>query len=319
MAERTVTCFWCNGEFTAIRKDAKYCSRRCCNRANYSYTPTDNTRACEWCGQTFKPKRADARYCSQRCFYGPRSRQGYGPQRSCDMCGTDISDRMGNAKFCHDCYPKRPQAVHEANRRAKRPWYGTCKGCGTAIRSQSQFCSVQCAGQSNRRKQLATELTRTCRGCGETFTTRDVRSVTCGTACRQWIRSHPGVKRVLDRECLHCGTPFRASMANHKYCFPTCTKSAAKIRRRGQLARVFVEDVRKTVIAERDRWTCQLCGKKVNQRLRAPHPKSWSIDHIVPIYRGGEHSYANTQLAHLGCNVAKGHRTRHATQLALIG
>jgi 5-methylcytosine-specific restriction endonuclease McrA len=85
------------------------------------------------------------------------------------------------------------------------------------------------------------------------------------------------------------------------------------------MASAFVEDVRKAVIAERDRWKCQLCGKKVNKTLRAPHPMSWSIDHIVAISVGGEHSYANTQLAHLGCNVAKGHRTRQATQLALIG
>jgi 5-methylcytosine-specific restriction endonuclease McrA len=32
----------------------------------------------------------------------------------------------------------------------------------------------------------------------------------------------------------------------------------------------------------------------------------WHVDHIVPISKGGPHSYLNVQLAHAKCNRTKG-------------
>lgn len=55
-------------------------------------------------------------------------------------------------------------------------------------------------------------------------------------------------------------------------------------------------------IYERDQWVCQLCKKKVNKRLKHPNPLSASLDHIIPLSKGGDHSRQNTHLAHLICN-----------------
>lgn len=35
-------------------------------------------------------------------------------------------------------------------------------------------------------------------------------------------------------------------------------------------------------------------------------PMMVSLEHIIPLSRGGEHSYANTALSHLRCNLSKG-------------
>lgn len=78
------------------------------------------------------------------------------------------------------------------------------------------------------------------------------------------------------------------------------------------------DPVHKEEIAERDRWRCQLCGDRVSRRLVWPHPRSASLDHIVPLIDGGVHDPANVQLAHLECNVRKGDRGG-GEQLALIG
>lgn len=86
-----------------------------------------------------------------------------------------------------------------------------------------------------------------------------------------------------------------------------------RARRRG----AFVESFAPRDIFERDDWRCGLCGKKVRQTLRHPHPQSASLDHIVPLSEGGEHSRRNTQTAHLLCNLRKG--KRGSQQLALIG
>jgi 5-methylcytosine-specific restriction endonuclease McrA len=43
----------------------------------------------------------------------------------------------------------------------------------------------------------------------------------------------------------------------------------------------------------------------VNPNLQVPHPKAASLDHIVPVSLGGDHSEANLQLAHFSCNSKK--------------
>ncbi|WP_130291612.1 HNH endonuclease [Pseudonocardia sediminis] len=54
---------------------------------------------------------------------------------------------------------------------------------------------------------------------------------------------------------------------------------------------------------------CGLCDRGIDEDLKHPDPMSFSVDHIIPLARGGEHTYANTQPAHLRCNLSKGVRT----------
>lgn len=59
-------------------------------------------------------------------------------------------------------------------------------------------------------------------------------------------------------------------------------------------------------IIERDGGDCHLCGEPVDMALTYPDPRSKSVDHVVPLARGGAHAMSNCALAHLGCNVKKG-------------
>lgn len=61
-----------------------------------------------------------------------------------------------------------------------------------------------------------------------------------------------------------------------------------------------------TQIYDRDFGWCGICGEAVDPSLRYPDPKSASVDHIKPLNKGGEDTRNNVQLAHLGCNAAKG-------------
>lgn len=88
-------------------------------------------------------------------------------------------------------------------------------------------------------------------------------------------------------------------------------------KRRAVKAGADADDINVAEIFERDGWTCGICGKKVNPRLKRPHPRSASLDHIEPLSLGGHHVKANVQLAHLDCNVKKGNR--EPAQLRLIG
>jgi hypothetical protein len=59
-------------------------------------------------------------------------------------------------------------------------------------------------------------------------------------------------------------------------------------------------------VAERDGWTCWLCGGEVDPHAPAGSPWRATADHLVPRSRGGSSELANLRLAHRRCNVRRG-------------
>ena len=51
---------------------------------------------------------------------------------------------------------------------------------------------------------------------------------------------------------------------------------------------------------------CGICGKPVDFGFKFPHPLSPTVDHIIPVAKGGHPSdMSNLQLAHFTCNRQK--------------
>ena len=68
--------------------------------------------------------------------------------------------------------------------------------------------------------------------------------------------------------------------------------------------RTTYEKNRKRILATQD--ICGICGKPVDKSLKSPHPLSATVDHIIPIAKGGHPSdIENLQLAHRNCNRQK--------------
>jgi hypothetical protein len=116
----------------------------------------------------------------------------------------------------------------------------------------------------------------------------------------------------------------KARKAAFKLAYPERVKALAKAsadrhpetrregsrRRRARVRGQFVETIDMRVLFERDGGRCGICGKKVEKAVA-------SVDHILPISKGGLHSYANVRLAHQLCNYRRGNRG--AAQLRLVG
>lgn len=79
-------------------------------------------------------------------------------------------------------------------------------------------------------------------------------------------------------------------------------------RRAAQKKGATVEKVDLQAILARDGWTCGICGESIDPSHKFPHLKSLVYDHVIPLSRGGPHSAANLQPAHLQCNCIKGDR-----------
>lgn len=72
------------------------------------------------------------------------------------------------------------------------------------------------------------------------------------------------------------------------------------------------------VVFKRDAWKCQICGCSTPKRLRGLNKSnSPELDHIVPISKGGQHTYKNTQCLCRSCNSAKSDKV--LGQLLLFG
>ena len=61
---------------------------------------------------------------------------------------------------------------------------------------------------------------------------------------------------------------------------------------------------------------CAICGKPVDFNLKYPHPLSPTIDHIIPLAKGGHPSdIDNLQLAHRCCNRQKSDKLMDVRQV----
>ena len=68
--------------------------------------------------------------------------------------------------------------------------------------------------------------------------------------------------------------------------------------------RAAYERNRKKVMLTQD--VCGICGRPVDKSLKWPHPLAPTVDHIIPIDKGGHPSaIENLQLAHAACNRQK--------------
>lgn len=121
-------------------------------------------------------------------------------------------------------------------------------------------------------------------------------------------------------QCGFCRKGFETHQPNAEHCSTRCRRAAWKARqvnlaklesdrRRALMQGAYVADVDRQEIFERDGWVCQLCHEPVDRSLVFPHKMAASLDHIVPLARGGKHEPSNTQLAHFICNSAKRDRT----------
>lgn len=71
---------------------------------------------------------------------------------------------------------------------------------------------------------------------------------------------------------------------------------------------------RKRILAAQD--ICGICGQPVDKRLKFPDPMSATIDHIIPLAKGGTNDQENLQLAHFWCNRQKSDRLANEARAA---
>lgn len=162
---------------------------------------------------------------------------------------------------------------------------------------------------------------RTCTtpACGKQHRARGL----CSTHYNQ--RHQPTRHAPIEVACVVCGTTVkRGNKSDRRHvcsrdCWRTlvgCTpgydadQAAADRARKAGASVVTVFSM--VSVLERDGWCCRMCGTHLS---RDPDwaPNMATIDHIVPLSRGGSHTVGNAQAACLRCNSTKHDRLDAAT------
>ncbi len=76
---------------------------------------------------------------------------------------------------------------------------------------------------------------------------------------------------------------------------------------------------RKAVL-RRDRFTCGYCGVQLGDRYqgRVLDKGDFTVDHVIPVSRGGKNTWGNTICACSACNQRKANRTPHEANMKML-
>ena len=115
-------------------------------------------------------------------------------------------------------------------------------------------------------------------------------------------------------KCKTCGSNFVSNFSDNT-CSAECRRRHQARRgldkghrRRSRIRGRVPENFSALSIFQRDGYVCQLCGLPVDSSRRVPEWDAPTLDHIIPIARGGAHTRDNCQLAHFICNARKSDR-----------
>lgn len=228
------------------------------------------------------------------------------PIRTCVVCGAEFQRCV------------RPSSIASG----KEAGLACSRDCGWKLKSQraQQKRLDRCFGES-------TDIRfGSCVGCRQVVTIKAASNKTArhpnckelGRWRSRMVARAASLKRfgspVLVKKCEECGSDFDTACDRSKglrglhvrFCSDKCIRRGIKRTRRArERGAGTAVPIAKQVILQVHGAVCHLCGDAIDLRLSPGHPDSFTMDHVVPLARGGSHEADNIRPAHLYCNGIK--------------
>jgi 5-methylcytosine-specific restriction endonuclease McrA len=129
------------------------------------------------------------------------------------------------------------------------------------------------------------------------------------TSASSWSKYHREAKseRPSSICCKYCDAEFTPLNPQVSYCTDNCRRKASWSSRNAWRKKVAkISAVNPAKVFDRANWRCESCGKKLSLAKRGTFGHDApEVDHIMPLSKGGEHSYSNTRCLCRGCNIRK--------------
>lgn len=273
---------------------------------------------CEFCGKEFETKDKRKRFCNIQC--ANKSRQKNPTEHTCKQCGKQFHRILREDDSCQFC----SRECSDEYKRNNTNRY--CKSCGKELKAkQFDYCSDEC-----RVKHKTIE--KQCECCGKTFKTIYKDKKCCSRKC-----SYEKLKKMINQrqkdfkkinykkssfKCLECGKEVIKEYGDYRtvFCSLKCSnKHNRRLRRylkrtngNGQVDSSISLDKLYT----KSNGICAICCKQCDYSDYVVYPDGTivvggtypSIDHMIPLSKGGTHTWDNVQLSHRDCNSSKGNR-----------
>lgn len=208
----------------------------------------------------------------------------YSTEQIRDICG--YSDCMSIRQICKKnkiSYPKSENRIHKDERNAK-------------------IISLRKQGFSQ--KEISKKL--------------KVNIAIVADVCKlEGLGGQIGIHNSEFKICKGCGQVFITKTDNQVFCSISCQRrknhQVNDIKRKRLEKQQAVDDISLDDVYKKYDGICYLCGEKcdyndVRYLNGVPHPLGNypTREHIIPLSKGGLHTWTNVKLAHLRCNSSKG-------------
>ena len=285
------TCRFCGKELNKEYNSKLYCSHECGvsyrSRKRANKEKNNIKRECRTCKAEFIPNYKGTKTfdCSEKCYKEQRKKQqrdkfrkenglsgkyDYDGIKKCKECNADISHMKINAIYCSKLCRQRV----EDRKRGHKPLEEHLKIVGERKKQRLEIEAKERQKEIEARK-IARTVTKSCEWCGNEFTTDIPHKLTCSDTCRR-------------------------------------KRSAKKHDKRINSNNIVDNDISLPRLYKRDQGICYLCHSKTDPTdiVRYPAyviagPRYPSIDHVIPIAKGGLHAWDNVKLACKQCNSSK--------------
>lgn len=237
----------------------------------------------------------------------------------CEQCGKEFDPKWKGNKFCSlDCsqeYMRQTRTTRQIQ---------NCIVCGKPFLGEthrkSKYCSMDCrnADWHNAHAEHLSSTNKKPRTHSAAFITKQKARAQCKAQAKEYKQKQKLIKKLCKslqkreaqlkmRVCEECGKEFRPTRNTQVCCSKACSNRRSNRQKDKRIYQNGQPDlsISLTRLYMRDMGVCALCGRHIdfdNDSNGAHYP---SVDHIIPLSKGGEHSWDNVQLACRECNTKK--------------
>lgn len=237
-------------------------------------------RYCQFCGKPFTAFRSNKIFCQKRCaILSSKQNRGITAHidpftKLCSVCGKEFETYRAATTTCStECSKARKRSVDRERHKSKggKTWeeyIEECKHKSEETKANKSFEKIQYKNQHT--------VIRECVICGNTFSCLDAEpNKTCSRECSAELKRKRHDKRIPQDQ--------------------------------------RVDRISLKALFKRDNGKCYLCGctcdwnswKVSKSGAKYPGDTYPTIDHLVPVSRGGLDSWENVRLACWSCNIHK--------------
>jgi hypothetical protein len=287
-------------------------------------------RSCASCSKQFNAAHSGPGkprlYCSAKCR-NKTMRRTRMLSRQCVECGSSfVTEKRSGGKTAVVC-SMQCKVIRRRRIISQATQVCVCMACGKQFAKRSRqkdsnrFCSRHCAGTAKKEmretehhkrifaiadgflhvmlkwvriehKRIAEEQKRI--AAEESRGQRIRRAIASCKKCGKDFERVEGRRGAVKRDCREC-TMLAKKQLN----------KAHKLLRKARLRGSDAVKVNPDDIFKRDKWRCQLCGRKVTKKVSPNDDRYPNLDHVIPACDLGPHRPDNLQCLCRACNLAK--------------